>query len=235
MGIEAGRGDRQRVGEGAGDQDAVESPGSASAGCGAAVGPARAADADREVRRAERLDEVLLAHHRRLAGQHGVAVLRGVLQRVAVERIAFAEAFHAVEAGVHRRPRGPRCRRGPCDVPAARAAGALDGDQPPVPAPGRRAPGRRASARRVEQHGALVDAAVDRRGLDPHDEGHGQAGRGGGRGDVGRRLAGARQRYEHSCAARQVEIGDLGLRPAVRSREGPSVSSLATAWPPSAA
>src|SRR6185437_5388763 len=109
-----------------------------------------------------RLDEVLLAHHRRLALEHRVAVLRGVLEGIAIKRVALAEALDAVEAGVHG---AEGARRAAADhaleVPAARTAGALDCDQPPVPAARRRAPTGRRIVGGIEQHGALVDAAVD--------------------------------------------------------------------------
>ena len=102
----------------------------------AAVRRRPSAGADGERRHAERLDEVLLAHHRRFAREHRVAVVGRVLQRVDEHPVAFAEPLEV--SRVKSNPASEVALRRALDVPAAGAAEAVDGDQPPVPAARRR-------------------------------------------------------------------------------------------------
>ena len=72
----------------------------------------------------------------------------------------------------------------PWTIPAAATTEPLDGNQPPVPTHWRSERRRLGIDRRIVQDRALVDAAVDRARLDPHDELDRRAGDRRRRGDV---------------------------------------------------
>ena len=158
--------------------DAVEEPGIIVRDLVLLVGAARGAPPKRKRRLAVSLDEALLHHHHGFGREHVVATVAGDVERRA--RFGIALAHHGVAD--HSVRKTERCS---LLEPAAEAAAPERIKQTPVPALRRR---HRAglSRRRVMQHRKLINRAIDRAGLDAHDEGNLLARRRGGPGHVRR-------------------------------------------------
>ncbi len=174
--------------------------------------PARTAGPDGVGHRPVRLDQPLLGHHRRLGGEHRVAV------RLVDEEAVRRHGVTAGQGGRVEHAGGARAL-----VVADVAAAAERHHDLPVP-PDLLA--QRARRSPVEEGGDLVDPAVDHAALDADDERHGGAADDGGRqiggsgvrvGERGER-AGRRPVLVHDlCGRRAVlverrpETGGLGL------------------------
>src|SRR6266851_4805987 len=102
--------------------------------------------------------------------------------------VALAQHQFFQDAAIAERP--------PLDVPAADAAAAQRVDQAVIPRARRREGRRRRLGDRIMQDRRLVDAAVDRSGLDADDVGHRLALARRGLREVGRVARRARQRLE---------------------------------------
>ena len=155
-------GRRGHVREAGTDDDAVEHAGIVVGRLVALIRAARPTGADGEDRRPVALDEPLLHHHVGLGRQQVVAILPEDVERCRRHRIP------AVEQPVAQHAAGAASLL----IPAAAAAATVGVDQLAVP-PGAAGPRVRCRLGRVVQHSALVDGAVHRPGLHPHDERHG--------------------------------------------------------------
>ncbi len=219
--VESREGDGEGIGERGADVDAVDEAGKRVGHLQAGVCAARSTGADRVRRNTERLDEVLLAHHRRFAGEECVAAVRRVVQRVDEEAVALGQS--AVIEHVHAHGTA-------LDIPARRASAAVDGDEPAVPSARRRRRRRRRIDGGIMQHRVLVDAAVHRAGLDPNDEVHDRAGGGLRLRDVGRQDRRIGQRLERlgrvRDACRTVDVLHHRARRAVRVEGSPQLRSI---------
>jgi len=125
------------------------------------VRASRAAPPKRKYRFPVRLDETLLHHHHGFGRDHIVAAVAGDVQRRARFGIALAHDGVADQST-------PQTEGCPLLEPAADAAAAERKNQAPIPALRWRHRVRN-SCRRVMQHRKLINSAIDRAGLDPHD------------------------------------------------------------------
>src|SRR5712692_262287 len=167
MAIEAAIGDFSGVGESGIEERAIDQAWQDISDLQAGVRAARAPRADGEERHAERLDEMLLAHHRTFRRDEWIATIRWILERVDEKRIALGKVPVLQNVDTFG---STLC------VPTARAAGAMYCDQAIVPARRRREGGRFRVGGRIEQDRVLIDATIYRSGLDAHDVGDRQAG-----------------------------------------------------------
>ncbi len=207
MPVESAVGNLSRVRKGGADERAVNQARKGVSNLETGIRAARATGADGEARNPEGLDEMLLAHHRAFTGDERIAMVGRILERIDEERVASGKI--PILKNVH-------AFRGALGVPTARAAGAMDRDQPLVPAlrwgewSGVRVRGR------IEEDRVLIDAAIYRARLDAHDIGNGDASGGRRLRHVGGQHRRVVQRVEHAIGGRHVDIIHPGRRGTIR-------------------
>jgi hypothetical protein len=137
---------------------------------------ARTAGAEREAQRADRLDDVLLGHHRGLGGEDRIAVVPELVQRRGRDGIALPQPRRVHHVGRRRALGVVRV--------AARAKRVVELAVEAL----LRIPRRDLAERRIVEDRERVQAAVDRSGLEAHDVAHDVALIVRGRGDDRRRV-----------------------------------------------
>ena len=158
---------------------------------------AGSAKAQSELRRAVRLDEVLLGHHHRFYGHQLGAVVAHHVQRVGRNGVSLLQHHFVVHAA----------GAGALLVPAARAAAAERVDQAAVPTGGMHHEVGLHVLRRIEEHRNLIHAAINRARLDANDEWRLHADRGRGHCDVGRKVVQIGQRFENADSRTTAPAG----------------------------
>ena len=168
---------RDRVGEVAARLDAIEQTGEGRSGRVLLDRAAGAAIAQHVLDFAVVVDDVLLHHHQRLGDEDPIGVVERIGEAVVDDHETARQrgAISPILLGAELKPRL-----------TGRRAEAVD--HLAVPLRLRRQ--RRPRLRRVEQHGDVVDAAVQRAAFDAHDIGHREPRRRGGHREIGRCAAG---------------------------------------------